>query len=160
MIELVRRLDRRRFDVKVACFHREGAWLPRVEEAAPVTAFPIRGFARPATVTQAAAFARWCRRHRIRVVQTCDLYANVFALPAAALAGVPVRVGSRRELNPDKTTAQIALQRHAYRFADAIVANSSAARTHLEREGVAPGRIQVIANGVTVERFTPVPGVR
>jgi len=160
MIELVRRLDRRRFDVKVACFHREGAWLPRVEEAAPVTAFPIRGFARPATVTQAAAFARWCRRHRIRVVQTCDLYANVFALPAAALAGVPVRVGSRRELNPDKTTAQIALQRHAYRCADAIVANSSAARAHLEREGIAPGRIQVIANGVTVERFTPVPGVR
>ena len=160
MTELVRRLDRRRFDVKVACFHREGAWLPRVEEAASVTAFPIRGFARPGTVTQAAAFARWCRRHRIRLVQSCDLYANVFALPAAALAGVPVRIGSRRELNPDKTGAQIALQRHAYRFADAIVANSSAARAQLEREGVAPGRVHVIPNGVTVERFTPVPGVR
>ena len=160
MTELIRRLDRRRFDVKVACFHREGAWLPRVEEAAPVTAFPIRGFARPATVTQAAAFARWCRRERIRIVQACDLYANVFALPAAALAGVPLRVGSRRELNPDKTAAQIALQRHAYRCADAVVANSSAARAQLEREGVAPDRVHVIPNGVTVERFTPVPGVR
>lgn len=160
MTELIRRLDRDRFDVKVACFHREGAWLPRVEESAPVTAFPIRGFARPATVRQAAAFARWCRRHRIRIVQACDLYANVFALPAAALAGVPLRIGSRRELNPDKTDAQIALQRHAYRCARAVVANSPAAQGQLEREGVPAGRIRVIPNGVAVERFTPVPGVR
>lgn len=160
MTELIRRLDRTRFDVRVACFHREGAWLPRVEETAPVTAFPIRGFARPGTVAQAAAFARWCRRHRIQAVQACDLYANVFALPAAALAGVPVRVGSRRELNPDKSDGQIALQRHAYRCAHAIVANSSAARAHLEREGVPGERIHVIPNGVSVERFAPLAAVR
>jgi len=160
MTELIRRLDRSRFAVKVVCFHREGAWLPRVQEAAPITAFPIRGFARAATLTQAAAFARWCRRERIQIIQSCDLYANVFALPAAALAGVAVRVGSRRELNPDKSAAHIALQRQAYRCAHAIVANSSAARTQLEREGVAPDRSHVIANGVALERFTPVPGVR
>src|SRR4051812_41372320 len=147
MIELIRRLDRHRFDVKVACFHREGAWLPRVEETAEVTEFPISGLARPATLRQAAAFARWCRQHRIRVVQSCDLYANVFALPAAALAGVDVRAGSRRELNPDKTDGQITLQRQAYRCAHAIVANSSAARALLEQEGVPADRIHVIANG-------------
>jgi L-malate glycosyltransferase len=160
MTELIRRLDRRRFQVRVACFHREGAWLPRVAEVAPVTEFPIRGFARPATVSQAAAFARWCRHHRIQIVQTCDLYANVFALPSAALAGVPLRVGSRRELNPDKTASKIALQRQAYRFAHTVVANSSAGKTQLEHEGVPANRIRVIPNGVTVERFTPVPGVR
>ena len=102
----------------------------------------------------------WPPGARIRVVQTCDLYTNVFALPAAALAGVEVRAGSRRELNPDKSDAQIALQRHAYRCAQAVVANSSAARAQLEREGVPADRIHVIPNGVTVERFTPVPGVR
>ena len=160
MTELIRRLDRRRFDIRVACFHREGAWLPRVEASAPVDAFPIRGFVRPTTIAQATTFARWCRRHRIRIVQTCDLYANVFALPAAALAGVPVRVGSRRELNPDKTGAQIALQRQTYRAAHAIVANSLAAKAQLEREGVPENRVRVIPNGVSVERFVPVPDVR
>jgi len=160
MTELVRRLDRDRFDVRVACFHREGAWLPRVEERVPVAAFPIHGFARAATVTQAATFARWCRRNGIQIVQSCDLYANIFALPAAALAGVPVRLGSRRELNPDKTPTQIALQRHAYRCAHAVVANSCAAKTQLEREGVPQSRIRVIPNGVTAERFSPVTGVR
>jgi len=160
MTELVRRIDRTRFDLHVACFHREGAWLPRVEETAPVTAFPIHGFARPATIRQAAAFARWCRRHRIQVVQACDLYANVFALPAAALAGVPIRAGSRRELNPDKTDRQIALQRHAYRCAHAVVANSPAARAQLEHEGVAADRVHVIPNGVEIERHPPRPGAR
>ena len=75
----------------------------------------------PATLVRAAAFAQWCRARRIAVLQACDFYANTFALPAAALAGVPVRIGSRRELNPDKSAGQIALQRQAYRFAHAIV---------------------------------------
>lgn len=153
MTELVQRLDRQRFDVRVACFHREGAWLPRVEACAPVTAFPIRGFARPATLARAAAFARWCRTHRIAVVQSCDLYANTFALPAAALAGVAVRIGSRRELNPDKSSGQIALQRQAYRCAHAIVANSNAAGRQLIAEGVSPDRIRIIPNGVSLDRF-------
>lgn len=153
MTELIRRLDRDRFDVHVVCFHKEGAWLPRVESSAPVTGFPIHGFARPATLAQAAAFARWCRAHRIAVVQSCDLYANTFALPAAALAGVPVRVGSRRELNPDKTSGQIALQRHAYRCAHAVVANSTAAARQLAAEGIPATRITTIPNGVDVDRF-------
>jgi len=153
MTELIQRLDREQFDVHVACFHKEGAWLPRVEACAPVSAFPIRGFARPATLARAAAFARWCRGRRIQVVQTCDLYANTFALPAAALGGVPARIGSRRELNPDKSAGQIALQRQAYRCAHSVVANSQAAARQLETEGVPASRVKVIANGVSMERF-------
>jgi glycosyltransferase involved in cell wall biosynthesis len=149
MTELIRRLDRSRFEVHVACFHREGAWLPRVaERAASISEFPIHGFAKPATVQQMLAFARWCRRTRIAVVQTCDLYANIFGLPGAALAGVPVRIGSRRELNPDKSWAQIRLQRLAYRCATKVVANSPAAATRLESEGLAPWSIAVIPNGL------------
>jgi L-malate glycosyltransferase len=156
MSELIRRLDPARFSVHVACFHPAGAWLPRVaERAASIMAFPIHGFAKPSTWRQMAAFARWCRRERIAVVQTCDLYANIFGLPGAALAGVPVRIGSRRELNPDKSPGQIRLQRHAYRCATKVAANSPAARAFLEREGVATGSIVVIPNGLDTEAFAP-----
>ena len=154
MTELVERLDRRRFDVHVACFHRTGAWLPRVEACAPVTEFPIASFARPATLARAAAFARWCRERGIALLQACDLYANAFALPAAAVAGVAARIGSRRELNPDKTRAQIALQRQAYRCAQAVVANSTAAAAALERDGVPRDRVHVISNGITLDRYS------
>ena len=149
MTELIRRLDQSRFTVHVACFEKRGAWLPRIaERAASIVEFPIRGFARPATLAALLRFAKWCRRERIEVVQTCDLYANVFGLPAAALAGVPVRIGSRRELNPDKTPGQIRLQRQAYRCATTVVANSAAARDILQREGLAPASVAVIPNGI------------
>lgn len=149
MTELIRRLNPSRFRVHVACFDKHGAWLPRAaERAASVVEFPIRGFARPGTIGALLAFARWCRRERIAVLQTCDLYANIFGLSGAALAGVPVRIGSRRELNPDKTPGQIRLQRLAYRCASKVVANSEAAREILEAEGLAPGSIAVIPNGI------------
>jgi L-malate glycosyltransferase len=158
MTELIRRLDPERFTVHVACFHREGAWLPRIaERAASIVEFPIDGFARPATAKQFLAFARWCRRERIAVVQTCDLYANIFGLPGAALAGVPVRIGSRRELNPDKTAWQIRLQRFAYRFATKVVANSPAARHMLESEGLSAESIAVIPNGLDLAAFVDRP---
>ena len=99
MVELIRRLDRSEFDVHVACFHRRGALESLVAgHVASIATFPIHGFGRPATVRQWLAFARWCRHINARVVHTCELYANIFGLPAAALAGVDVRIGNRREL--------------------------------------------------------------
>lgn len=149
MIELIRRLDRERFAVHVACFDTTGAWFEKVKpHAASIAAFPIRGFAHPRTLLRIAQFARWCRRQRIALVQTCDLYANVFGLIGAAIAGVPVRIGSRRELNPDKTPRQIRLQRFAYRFATRIVANSPAAAAALASEGVNPASVVIIPNGL------------
>jgi len=156
MIELIRRLDRDRFTVHVACFDTMGAWFDRVKpHAASVASFPIRGFGRPHTMLRLGQFARWCRRQRIAIVQTCDLYANIFGLIGAALAGVPVRIGSRRELNPDKTPAQIRLQRFAYRFATRIVANSDAAATALAGDGVSRASIAVIPNGLDAAAYTP-----
>ena len=156
MTELIRRLDHDRYRVHVACFDRSGAWLPKVlDRAASVTEFPIRGFARPQTCLRMLQFARWCRQHRIAVLQACDLYANIFSLPAAALAGVPVRIGSRRELNPDKSPGQIRLQRLAYRFATRIVANSPAAVSMLESEGVPRAKVAMIPNGIDTSLFAP-----
>ena len=89
--------------------------------------------------------------------QTCDLYANIFGLPGAVLGGVPVRIGSRRELNPDKSGVQIRLQRLAYRFATRVVANSPAARQMLESEGVSPASIAVIPNGLDLAAYVERP---
>src|SRR5690606_34299977 len=75
-------------------------------------------------------------------------YSNVFGLPGAFFGGVGVRIGSRRELNPDKSPAQIRLQRLAYRFATRIVANSPSASRILFDEGVPTTRVNVIPNGL------------
>ena len=154
MIELVRRLDRARWTVHIACFEGKGAWFRRAAEvAASVAEFPVRSFTSAGTARRIAAFSRWCRDRQIAIVHTTELYSNIFGLPGAALAGVPVRVANRREINPDKSAAQIALQRAAYMFADKIVANSRAAADRLRAERVPARKIAVVPNGIDFDRL-------
>jgi glycosyltransferase involved in cell wall biosynthesis len=94
------------------------------------------------------AFAAWCREEKIAIVHTVDHPTNVFGLPAAALARVPVRIGSRRELTAGRSRTALAIQRSAYAAAHLVVANSRAARTQLRREGVGAARIALVFNGV------------
>lgn len=159
MIELARRLDRQRFQVHLACFHKRGPWLSRVERDnfASIAEFPIEGFCRLSTLRQARIFSRWCRETGIAVLHATDIYANIFALPAAAAGGVRVRVANRRELNPDKSVALIALQRASYSAAHRIVANSRAAADRLAHERVPARKITVIPNGIDLSTFTPKP---
>ena len=162
MIELMRRLDRRRWAVHVATFHAEGGWFHRVAEAAEsVVEFPLTTFRSPNAVRQVRAFAAWCRARRIAVLHTTELYSNIFGLPGAALAGVPVRNGNRREINPDKSAAQIALQRASYVAAHAVVANSHAAAARLLLERVPVHKVRIVANGLDLDLYeAPRPAAR
>jgi glycosyltransferase involved in cell wall biosynthesis len=158
MVELAKRLDPSRFRVHVACFHRRGRLLDDMPSRIPIREFPVHGFANPSAAARLVAFASWCRSIGAAVVHTCDLYANIFGLPGAALAGVPVRIANRREIvTGDKSPAKLWTQRLAYRAAHAVVANSSAARDQLVREGVPADRLRLIANGLDAGRFVPAP---
>lgn len=153
-VELACRLDARRFTVRVACFHKRGALLNRLPPAIEVEAFPVHGFRNPASMRQWFRFAQWCRQHKVKLVHTCDMYANLFGLTAAAFAGVPARIGSRRDVNNgDKTALQRTGQRLAYRTAHAVVANSTACANHLRGESVPEERISLIRNGVDTAAF-------
>lgn len=156
MIELIRRLDRRRWDVHVACLRSGGAWTSRVAEAAPVTQFPLKSFRHPDTLAQMHAFGHWCRERGILVLQTTDLPSNIFGLAAAAFAQVPVRIGSRRDVTPGRSVPETACQRAAYACAHRIVANCRAAAHQLETERVPSRKIRVIYNGVDRQRAAPV----
>ena len=154
MIELVRRLDRTRWTVHVACFHARGGWFGRVAEAAAsVAEFPLTSFRDPDAAHALWSFARWCRANHLAIVHTTELYSNIFGLPGAALARVPVRVGNRRELNPDKSVAQLALQRAGYAVAHKVVANSQAAANRLRLECVPERKIAVIPNGLSAAQY-------
>jgi glycosyltransferase involved in cell wall biosynthesis len=157
MTELAARLDRRLFEVHVACLRDEGALRRRVEgTAASIQPFALRTFKSAHAVRQMVRFAGWCRERGIRVVQTCDFYATVFGIPGAALAGVPVRIASRRDIvMPERTPGQERLQRIAYQFAHRVVANSAAAADRLIEEGVADWKVVSIANGLDPDRFAP-----
>jgi glycosyltransferase involved in cell wall biosynthesis len=148
MIELARRLDPASWRVHVACLRAEGAWMSRLAEAAPIVEFPISSFRRPSLLRQLRAFGRWCIERRIALVHTTDLPTNLFGLPVAAAAGVPVRIANRREIDPNRPPTALALQRAAYGCAHRVITNCLAAADRLKKERVPTSKIAVVANGV------------
>lgn len=156
MVSLIRGLNPSLFSVHVACFDPRGQWLEAAAaRAAEIADFPIHGFVRPDTWRRMRVYAAWCRSRRIAAVITSDFYTNIFGLTGAAIAGVPVRIGGRREIVTEKSMAKLALQRAAYAFAHCIVANSRAAAARLRREGLHPRSIRVVSNGVELPRRAP-----
>jgi glycosyltransferase involved in cell wall biosynthesis len=153
MIELLRRLDRSKWDVHVACLRERGAWLDRVRSAAPCEMFPVQSFLKTSMLDRLREFANWCRRKRFAVVHTVDMPSNMFGLTGAALAGVPVRIGSRRDINPGRTRVELTIQRAAYGCAHLIVANAQAAAARLRFERVPASKITVVHNGLDVDQY-------
>jgi len=159
MVELACRLDRARFHVHVVCFRREGPWFTRVRQCVDdLLEVRLGSFRSQNALRQFATLARWLRARRIAVLHACELYANIFALPAAAAAGVPVRIGSRRGIGaPVDVPGLLLLQRFGYLSAHRIVANSRAAANTLREEGIPDRKISVIHNGLNLEAFPLAP---
>lgn len=155
-VNLALGLDRSRFDLHLASIHSYGALL---EEIRPIQAFhdsfPIRSLYRFGTFLQALRLARYMRRNRFQVVHTYGLYTNLFAIPAAKLAGVPVVVASIRDRGDILTRPQRWLQRQVCRLADRVVTNAEEIRAVLIGHGYRAGKIAVVRNGVAPARFRP-----
>jgi len=101
-------------------------------------------------------FVRWMRAQRFDVVQTMFREANLLGPPLAKLAGVPIVLGSRRNLNHWMSWPFSFLQSISNRFSTRLVANSEAVRRVVsQRERTPLTRIDVIYNGVDTQYFVP-----
>jgi glycosyltransferase involved in cell wall biosynthesis len=99
-----------------------------------------------------ALWALWIlfRRDRFDVIETFTPDSNIFALPFAWLAGVPVRIathhGSIENVPPWRKDVHAGLVN--WGIASILVAVSARVKKLAIEEGVNPGRIIVIQNGV------------
>lgn len=154
-VELAKRLDRSRFVPIVACFKKVGplaAELPGGLEA--VHAFPLTGFVTWGALGRAREFITLLRHLKVQVVQCFDFYSNLFAIPLARLAGVPVILGARRDEAVMRSAAQQKAERFSYRLATGIIANADAIKSQLvHRDGLRPEKVWVIHNGLDLKRF-------
>ena len=155
-VELVRGLERA--GVRNTVFYFAGGPLLSDLQAsgADMRYLPVGAFTSPRFPARVRRLAREIRRLRPDVVQTYGFYSNLPGLIAAAWARVPVRIGGRRDLGDQRTAAQRAVDRVAYRLAQRVVANSDAVRRRLvDAEGIAPTKVVVIRNGVDVGAWRP-----
>jgi glycosyltransferase involved in cell wall biosynthesis len=156
---LGRSLDPSRFALEFACLRRWGAFAEEIDQRQiPLLECNVTSFRSVSAIGQQARLARHLVRRQIDIVHAYSFYGNVFAVPPARMAGVPVVIASIRDRAPYLTPMQKRAQRWACQFADCILVNAMAVKEWLIGEGYDASKIVVIPNGVELNRFERVEG--
>jgi L-malate glycosyltransferase len=144
-------LDQRCFRVLLGCNQRRGPFLEGLGE---IPQFPLGGSLYGLQSLRARLhLGRHLRRNSANVAHAFDFYSNLTMIPAARLAGVPVVIGSQRQLGDLLSRAQSRAQLEMFRLCDRVVCNSHAAAARLSADGLPERKIVVIGNGLPPEAF-------
>lgn len=154
VMNLTRNLNRERYDISFACLRKYGQFLGELEEMQiPVTEFPIDSLYKPNTFRQMLRLSQHIRKQRIQIVHSYNFYANMFAIPAAKMAGVPSVVASVRDRGVYLDKKQRLANRMVLSMADRILVNAESIKDWLLDEGLSGENIGVIPNGLDMSRF-------
>ncbi len=153
VINLLRGLDRSKFDVSLACLRKQGPFLKDIERLdIAIEEYRIDTFRSRKAFRELLRCARWIRANGVHIVHTYGFYSNVFGIPAAKLGGASYTIASIRDML-DLPPAQSAVHKLVGRFADAIFVNADAIRQRLIARGYNGAKIKVVKNGVDLSRF-------
>jgi glycosyltransferase involved in cell wall biosynthesis len=156
-------IDTQRFALEIACMKRWGQFLADVEgRGFAVNEFPMRSLGSGRAVWQLLRLARRMAQRSVQIVHTYNFYANVFAIPAAWIAGTPVIIASIRDRGVYLSPAQRRVQRQVCRLADCVLVNAESIKEWLVDDGYDAERVIVIRNGIDAGRFAVSrrPGLR
>jgi glycosyltransferase involved in cell wall biosynthesis len=121
-----------------------------------VIEYPFTSFYNRNALRQYRSLARLIKERKIQLVHCHDFYSNIFGTISARLAGLKAIITSRRNRGVMFSLPQRLVQRVAYSFSAAIIANSEAARAVLLRTERVPARkVRRIYNCVDTEWFSP-----
>jgi glycosyltransferase involved in cell wall biosynthesis len=152
LVEFARHADRRRFELAFLSLTTRGRLAAEIEAHGwPVVALEEPPGLRPSLTLR---IATWLRRQRVQIVHTHDSKPLVYGAPAARLAGAKRVIHTRHFANlPSVSRRQTMLMRMAARFVDCLVCVSEDSARVARSEGLRPGRVKVVHNGIDLARF-------
>ena len=146
---LARSLSVPGLELMLGCLRKQG---PFAEGLKNIVEFPPQGSLFNLKSQRARmALGRHLRANRVLVAHSFDFYSNFMLIPSARLAGIPVVVGSQRQLGDLLSSFRNTAQHALFRWCDRIVCNSRAAAKGLERAGIRSSKLVVIPNVLTTE---------
>jgi glycosyltransferase involved in cell wall biosynthesis len=144
-------LDRDKFRPYLGCIQQQGAFL---EELGEIPQFRLGGsLYGMQSLRSRIRLARHLRKCDIAIAHAFDFYTNLTLIPAARMAGIPVVIGSQRQLGDLLSSAQSRAQAAALRWCDSVVCNSRAAAQRLIEQGLREDRVVVIGNALPPALF-------
>jgi L-malate glycosyltransferase len=148
-VELLNRLDEKRFDARLAVLGWRGPLRRQIVERYPhAPEFPLDGFFNANAVKQLLRLRRMLIEKRIAVLHTHDFYSGALGVTAARLGGVKVIAAQRHMRLSDRRIHDWGT-RYIHRLATRLLVNAEGIRDHILKMGSAdPGKIVVIHNGL------------
>lgn len=160
LVQVLKLLDRSRFDPVLYCLSGEGVLLENVRQAGVTVITPGAGrsYRGPDLVSRVAALTRSLRQQKPDIVHTYLLRANLVGSISARLARVPKLMVSKRGCHWRKGLELIGAK-VGNALADRIMVNAEAVREFVHaNEGCAMDDMVVIPSGVDTDRFRPLDG--
>jgi glycosyltransferase involved in cell wall biosynthesis len=148
-VELLKRLDSDRYDVRLAALRNEGPFYQEIAARFPnVPEFPLSSFYNRNAVRQLLRLRKLMKSNQIDILHAHDFYAGLIGAAAARLAGVRV-IACQRHLKLSDRRMHRWGQRIIQLLAHRILVNSEAIRDYIiSKDGVPRRKIVVIKNGI------------
>ncbi|MDX2166733.1 MAG: glycosyltransferase [Deltaproteobacteria bacterium] len=156
LLQVLRLLDRERFEPLLCCLTGKGALLDTARATGvTVASVGLGGLKSPGALASLARLSRFMRRERIDVVHNYLLRANVVGTLAARAARVPLVLSSKRGCH-ERRGFELAGARLSNWLSDCVTTNANAVRTFVHaNEGCPLEKMVVIPSGIDTDRFAP-----
>lgn len=155
---MIRGHDKNRFQPYLLCLQGKGPLGEELEaEGYRVAAYGLKRVYALQAACSYARFVTFLKRERIDVVHAYMFAAQIYGVPPARLAGVPLVIAGRRDSGKHwRATRYLLARKFANSFSHIQIANADAIKDFIvDEEGVSPGKVRVVLNGVDASRFTP-----
>lgn len=153
--ELLTRLDRTVFDLHLACL-QDSARLHQLSACCSTAVFPVGSVFRPNGLRQIRRLRRYIDERAIDVVHTWMPKATVMGVLAARRSRARAVITSRRNMGYWHTPFYLRLFRYLNRHTTRVLANSERVREFtIQTERIPPAKIDVLYNGVDLDRYAP-----
>jgi glycosyltransferase involved in cell wall biosynthesis len=158
LLELVRGIDKARFEPLVVTLYPNGSLEPEIRQIPGVESFSVnrKGKLDFSVIKKILSLLR---QKRVDIIQPFLTPATFFGLVSAAIHRTPVKVVTERSGAGLPAHLGYKLYQKVEdfltRYADWVVPNSEAGKSFLMDRGINPERIRVIYNGLNLERLVP-----
>lgn len=157
VVNTLQRLDRSRFQLHLCCLE-DSPRLRALQSIASTAVFPVVSVWTWNGPQQIRALRRYINQHEIDIVHAFTPKSTIVGILAAKHSRARATIASRRNLGYWYTPSLLWLFRYLNRYTTRLLANSEGVRQNLIRlEHAQPEKIDVLYNGVEMERFARRP---
>jgi glycosyltransferase involved in cell wall biosynthesis/peptidoglycan/xylan/chitin deacetylase (PgdA/CDA1 family) len=148
VINLVKGLDKHKFNPIVCCLNEKGRFAEELEkEGIKIIALNKKSKIDMGVIRQ---LGKIIRENNVQIVHTHLWGGNFWGRIAAKISGVPVVIATEHNTDVWKNGFYLALDRWLSRWTDRIIAVSQSVKEFYVKKGIAPKKIEVIYNGIDV----------